>query len=41
MTASKFKEDMISISGITCKKISVIYFCGLRPREEADNQDEE
>ena len=41
MTASKFKEDMISISGITCKKISLIYFCGLRPREEADNQDDE
>ena len=39
MTQAKFKEDMKNISGITCKKISVIYYCGLRPRENTDNID--
>jgi len=37
MTASKFKEDVINIGGITCKKISLIYFCGLRPRDNTDD----
>jgi hypothetical protein len=38
MTASKFKEDVLNIGGITSKKISVIYFCGLRVRVNEDNE---
>jgi hypothetical protein len=38
MTASKFKEDVLNIGGITSKKISIVYFCGLRVRVNEDNE---
>ena len=41
MTASKFKEDMKNISGVTTKKISLVYYCGLRIRDGADFQEDE
>jgi len=39
MTASKFKEDILNIGGITSKKISIVYFCGLRVRVNEDNNE--
>lgn len=42
MTQAKFKDDMINIGGITCKRLkNGVYFCGLRPRENTDNEIDE
>ena len=41
MTASKFKEDMKNISGVITKKISLVYYCGLRSRDGSDFQEDE
>jgi hypothetical protein len=41
MTSSKFKEDVLNIGGITSKKISIVYFCGLRVRNNEDNETNE
>ena len=36
MTSSKFKEDIINIGGITSKKISSVYFCGLKLKDDSN-----
>jgi hypothetical protein len=37
MTASKFKDDMCNISGISCKRLkNGVFFCGLRCKLEED-----
>ena len=42
MTASKFKDDMCNIGGITYKRMTKgCYFLGLRVRVEEDNNDTE
>jgi hypothetical protein len=41
MTPSKFKTDLLNISGITSKKISKVYFCGLRPKKDEDEEIDE
>ena len=40
MTQAKFKDDMINISGVIFKKMKTgNFFCGLRPKDETDNDD--
>jgi hypothetical protein len=41
MTTSKFKTDLLNISGITSTKRSKVYFCGLRPKKDEDNDIDE
>jgi hypothetical protein len=41
MTSSKFKDDMLGISGITTKRITAgVYFIGLKKRPEITDVDE-
>jgi hypothetical protein len=41
MTASKFKDDMIGISGITNKRLkSGVYFLGLKKKPDVTDAEE-